>query len=341
MLAERFGEASSERQRVQRHIWSAEQLAKQNAGPIDPVARINRLLLLDELRRYRKQGSFPINRDWRRRVPQFIDSTGTRCAVAHLMDVSGVRELAQRVASTNNLARVQELARISEFRAWLKAAGLTLEEAARIQPSYGPEPCVNRQDVSRHGEEVIKQAGLCVRGAADACFCGPRNGDIAIGTVVGTGELPDGASDTGVFHETARVRVDRIESGFATLNVGAEVLAPMDRSAEVGERLLLAGRNTKNVVDLDYNLTVDDAGVHCDFAPEVVPLKTAVIALKAPRDQCISILAETGKSWGWRGEDTSDGACAYAPRSNAQGAELTSLAIFATLVLRRVRRRMR
>lgn len=56
-----------ERRRVQTHIWGAERAARRSVGPGDAVARVNRLLLLDELRLYRKNGRFPLNHGWHRR----------------------------------------------------------------------------------------------------------------------------------------------------------------------------------------------------------------------------------------------------------------------------------
>jgi hypothetical protein len=110
------------------------------------LRRTVRALLLDELARYRRRGRFPKNRDFAERTPYFIDRAGTRCAMAHLLEVGGERELVQKIAREQNNARVRELAGEPRLLAWLDAAGLTVEEAAEIQPSYcaAAKDCVCR-----------------------------------------------------------------------------------------------------------------------------------------------------------------------------------------------------
>jgi hypothetical protein len=53
-----------------------------------------------------------------------------------LLARSGRRDLVDKVAATRNNAYIPELANDPELVAWLEASGLSLEEAARIQPSY-------------------------------------------------------------------------------------------------------------------------------------------------------------------------------------------------------------
>ena len=57
--------------------------------------------------------------------------------MAYLIERSGERGLAARIAASRNLARVRNLAGDAELLAWLGRNGLTLAEAARIQPEYG------------------------------------------------------------------------------------------------------------------------------------------------------------------------------------------------------------
>jgi len=69
-------------------------------------------------------------------VPVFRDEHGTLCAMAYLIASTGRTDIVDHVASTNNLAFIPELAQSAVLRAWLDSAGLTVAEAARIQPSY-------------------------------------------------------------------------------------------------------------------------------------------------------------------------------------------------------------
>ena len=86
---------------------------------------------------YRRRRVFAKNRDFPGRlVPHFVDAAGTRCAMGHLIEASGGRDLVQYVARERNYARVRELRSVPELGAWLDANGISLDEAAQIQPSY-------------------------------------------------------------------------------------------------------------------------------------------------------------------------------------------------------------
>lgn len=131
-------DAGLEVARVAAHIEGAEQLAR-SARPrgLDRLRHIVRTLLLQELEAYRREGVFPKNRDFpERAVPYFVDADGTRCAMAYLLELGGASALVAKIASERNNAFVHELADEPELLSWLDAAGLTVDEAARIQPSY-------------------------------------------------------------------------------------------------------------------------------------------------------------------------------------------------------------
>lgn len=49
----------------------------------------------------------------------------------------------QQIASERNYARVHELADLPALERWLEANGITLDEAARIQPEYCGPPAHN------------------------------------------------------------------------------------------------------------------------------------------------------------------------------------------------------
>ena len=98
--------------------------------------RRNRAEVAAALRGYIDAGAFPRNRARPYMTPVFIDDEGNRCAVAHLLDVTGHGDLALRVAATRNLAFVRELADDPALAAWITAQGITVDEAARVQPMY-------------------------------------------------------------------------------------------------------------------------------------------------------------------------------------------------------------
>lgn len=128
------------------HFLRAENIvATRPAEHLDEVQSLVRQLLLQEVGHYRSQQSFPKNHDSEEMRPTFIDAQGTPCAMAHLLQVGGASALADRISRERNHQFVPQLASDPEFAAWLSAAGLSVEEAATIQPSYGcttPAGCV-------------------------------------------------------------------------------------------------------------------------------------------------------------------------------------------------------
>ena len=126
-----------EAERVARHIDRAMTLAShRDVSALGHLQRVLRQLLLRELARYPEARRFPRNRDFAILTPYFIDADGTRCAMAHLLELGGEKELVARIARERNNAYVRELADESRLLAWLQAAGFTVEEAAAIQPAY-------------------------------------------------------------------------------------------------------------------------------------------------------------------------------------------------------------
>lgn len=137
--------AGHENERLQRHFGGVLGLL----GPAGPGAlglgepglgaaqRVHRAALLEELARYRARGRFPKNYRYAAPTPAFVDEVdGTRCAVAHLLEASGEGALVARIAAQSNHARVRDLAGDEAFRGWLWRHGLSVREAAIIQPSY-------------------------------------------------------------------------------------------------------------------------------------------------------------------------------------------------------------
>jgi MYXO-CTERM domain-containing protein len=195
-----------ERTRVAQHIFRAETQARRRKVRLRPLQRLARALLLRELAHYRARGRFPKNRDFSALTPYFIDAEGTRCAVAHLLDASGEPSLVERIARQRNHARVAELANEPRLVAWLDAAGLSLEEAAQIQPSY----CFDRR-------------GCVCDGRASGYF------------EVSTSDAPK----SGVV--TARVEAIHGTPSEDKLQIGDEVRVEVGPSVELGTELVVSG----------------------------------------------------------------------------------------------------
>jgi hypothetical protein len=123
--------------RLRRHFREVlAELRGRDVAHLSSVQASMRERLINELTRYARRGKFPRNLDFpEKRTPYFIDSFGTRCAMAHLIESTGAAGLVARVAATLNNALVRDLEGDLELVAWLDRAGLTAAEAARIQPS--------------------------------------------------------------------------------------------------------------------------------------------------------------------------------------------------------------
>ncbi len=124
--------------RIQQHLDGAlTHAGARDLSTLSEAQRERRQLHLERLVTYRDEGRFPRNRDFpHQRVPYFRDADGTLCAMAYLLWESGEEALVESVVHTRNNATVHQLADEPGLAAWLEANGLTLEEAARIQPGY-------------------------------------------------------------------------------------------------------------------------------------------------------------------------------------------------------------
>ncbi|MEZ6014288.1 MAG: hypothetical protein R3F49_04190 [Planctomycetota bacterium] len=103
-------------------------------APAQLAARRERIAHLAD---YAAEGAFPINDLWPSPTPIFIDAHDRACAVGDLMRRSGARPLAYRIALQQNFAYVPEIEEPGVAE-WAAASGLTLDECALIQPTYGP-----------------------------------------------------------------------------------------------------------------------------------------------------------------------------------------------------------
>lgn len=147
----------AETARIRAHFDSVlVELAARDVGALSSSQREQRAVLMATLGAYRDRGLFPHNYDFPgQAVPYFVDPrTGALCAVAHLLESTGRRDIVDRVSRGDNNVWVPQLAADTAFTGWLDANGITLSEAARIQVPYV-------QPVSK-AEEVRNVAFLSV-----------------------------------------------------------------------------------------------------------------------------------------------------------------------------------
>jgi len=297
--------ASSEVDRVTHHIARAEDLAAtRDVSRLGHVQRLVRRLLLRVLAEYRAGGRFPINREREAQTPIFIDASGTRCAMAHLLEHGGQAELVAKIARERNHAYVRELADEPALLAWLQAAGLTVEEAAAIQPSY----CSLLAD----------------------CICG---GDFSFPSY----PVPAAGVLEGVTLASGMVRVDAVYGDTSGITVGSEVAVDLGGFAP-GTPILIpidaASAEPYGAVQ------VEDGAVQCNSqgtgqAPPLAP-EDLIVAVQA--SDCPAALAEADDVWAQNSCEGGDGPGQPGDSCNASGGE-ASVGILLALVAVLVRRR--
>jgi len=221
--------------RVRAHFDSVliELSAKRDAQ-LTPWQRDRRAAILATLRTYTERGEFPKNYDFPgRQVPYFIDrKTGVRCAVAYLLESTGRTDIVHRVAANNNNVRVSQLANDTAFTAWVDASGLTLTEAARIQPSYG-------QDQTRERDQYTMVSAVAITTSLAATFLNltaNRDGQsrLASGTGLFVGSATFGLGLLGQLSTTARKEIGIINLGAGTASTIAAVRSVIRRNRGTG-----------------------------------------------------------------------------------------------------------
>jgi len=123
--------------RVHAHLERVEsELMARPVNDLTPAQRAARATALANLRAYIAADVYPTNDVAVDPTPIFIDRRGVRCAMASLIEAGGGGALVARVARDHDHAYIDDLARDPELQRWLTDHGITLREAARIQPMY-------------------------------------------------------------------------------------------------------------------------------------------------------------------------------------------------------------
>ncbi len=124
--------------RLERHFDSVDfELRSRDVSDLTATQRANRAKLIHWLRDYRSADQFPTNDKFDTPTPFFRDSKGVLCAMAYLIDRSGSGDFVNKVAASRNNAYIHQLADDPSLTEWLDKWGLSVDEAARIQPTYG------------------------------------------------------------------------------------------------------------------------------------------------------------------------------------------------------------
>lgn len=132
---------SDENLKLQTHLRYVEELLRnKDISSLTERQKENRLKMLDLLKDYWTAGVFPKNYDYPdQRMSCFIDKNGRICAVGSLIEQTAGRQAAEEI---NSKFKYDYLLAMNDqaVDSWVETSGLTKEECAMIQPTYGPSP---------------------------------------------------------------------------------------------------------------------------------------------------------------------------------------------------------
>jgi hypothetical protein len=217
--------ANREVVRLRAHFDSVDlELRGRDVSRLTPAQRERRATLVRWLKEYRNAGVFPVNDKFAGQfVPFFRDSRGVQCAMAYLIDRSGRRDIVDKVARTRNNAYVRELADDPALIEWLDDNGLTVSEAARIQPQYeGITPGAPDRVSSDFAIATLVLGGGSLASTGVNLVKPTLTGEI-VGILVGGGAIVNGIAHLDENRGTKRVANASIIAG--SVGVAASVAA--------------------------------------------------------------------------------------------------------------------
>ena len=226
---------SAEVQRIQAHFDSVlVELQGSDVSRLTSEQRDHRRALIRTLASYRDRARFPKNYDFAAPTPYFVDrQTGVLCAVAHLMESTGRRDIVDRVAAANNNVWVAQLRGDRQFEGWLAEHGITLAEAARIQVPYIGDPIVQPSEPPARQSLVLPTTGAGMAATMSAMnLFSNRDGHGRIRNVLG---MATGVVSLG--YGAAMLGGPKSDRGMAIANVATGAL-----SAFVSGRGILRNR---------------------------------------------------------------------------------------------------
>lgn len=134
--------ATLEAKRIQKHLRSVlKNLSNKDTSHLSKQLNGKRKETLRNLESYIEQAEFPLNETSYKRHPIFKDAHGHYCAMGYLLHMDGRDDIVDEIQACNNLVYIDDIAQPKYLSAFA-ALGLTKEEAAQVQPSYGfyPDP---------------------------------------------------------------------------------------------------------------------------------------------------------------------------------------------------------
>jgi len=210
--------------RLQHHFDSVDaELRSRNVPSLREAQLARRAQLIAWLRDYRDGATFPVNDRFATPTPFFRDKDGVLCAMAYLIDRSGRSDIVNKVAATRNNAYIRELADDPALIAWLDSSGLSVAEAARIQPTYGGDDVIIDDDDDHVADgDAIAAIGLSSFSLASAAVnvVKPSYFSGFLGIVAGTASIIAGVNWLDENDGTKKVGSVTIGIGAASLGAG-------------------------------------------------------------------------------------------------------------------------
>ena len=197
--------------RIRTHFEYVEELLrKRDISHLTPALQARRATILQLLRDYRLSGIFPKNYDHTgARVPCFIDRDGNICAVGYLIAQTAGRQAAEEI---NRKYKYEKLLAMNDplLDNWVASSGLTREEAAMIQPSYGFRPPATYNYIKPEygiSSAVLSGVNLSMTAMNGIQIIKGAGGKVipAIGLITGLGQVVLGAANFSA-EENARYR---------------------------------------------------------------------------------------------------------------------------------------
>jgi hypothetical protein len=215
---------AAEISRLRSHFDSVDvELRSRDVSSLSSGQASRRSEMIAWLREYRDAGTFPTNDRFEEPTPFFRDSDGVLCAMAYVIDRSGRSDIVNKVASTRNNAYIRELANDPALIAWLDSSGLSVAEAARIQPAYGGDVIIEDDE----GDDVEDDVALTALGlgsfslaTAAVNVVKPSYFSGFLGVIAGSAAIIGGATWLDENEGTERVGAATIAIGAASIGAG-------------------------------------------------------------------------------------------------------------------------
>ncbi len=216
---------TDENTRLKTHLKYVEELLrKKDISSLTIKQKENRMKMLDLLNDYWVGGQFPKNFDYpNQRIPCFIDKDGNICAVGYLIEQTSGRQVAEEI---NSKYKYEYLLSMNDQKidSWVQESGLTKEECAMIQPSYGPAPTDNYISTA-YGVSSVMLGGLnlslnTINGIQISK--GANSKEVAIlGLITGVGQITLGALSYPEAEMTfGGVAINESQRNLSLINIG-------------------------------------------------------------------------------------------------------------------------